>query len=227
MIPRRTRLAGRAVLVVLAATTLGGCTLFNWFAAQFAPPKKVKAIYEPPAEEKVYLVFVDDLLHPVTYEPFKRMLTEKLGEALVEQDIAMQVVDYERLLDLMAAESDFNSMPISVVGERLGADVVLYVQVTDFQLKDNDVSPLWRGRFDASLRVVDVVDGRLWPRDRPQGYPMERVETPQTEHPSPTYGAELARKMAELAADRIAKLFYDHKVPARPFAGKERDIFSE
>jgi len=207
------------ILLLVAPGMLGGCTLANWFVAVFSPPQKVHARYEP-AKDKTYLVFVDDLLCPVTYEPIKRELTESLSKQLTEHDIASSTVPYEDLLDLMATNPNFNSMHVPTVGRKLGADMVLYVQIDEFALKDDQASPLWKGLLRVTVKVVDSDAGRLWPPDRPGGYPVPAIETPQTEHPSPAYGAELASILADKAADRIAKLFYEHEVSAHPF-GKD------
>jgi len=207
------------ILFLVAPALLGGCTLANWFVAVFSPPQKVKALYKPP-KDKSYLVFVDDLLCPVTYEPIKRELTESLSEQLIEHGIAASTVPYEDLLDLMAANSNFNSMHVPTVGRKLGADMVLYVQIDEFALKDDQASPLWKGLLRVTVKIVDSDAGRLWPPDRPGGYPLSAIETPQTEHPSPAYGTELASLLADKAADRITKLFYEHEVPAQPF-GKD------
>ena len=60
--------------------------------------------------------------------------------------------------------------------------------------------------------MVDVDKGRLWPKDRPSGYPVEPVKTPTQDNLSTTYGSELASQLATMMADKIAKLFYEHEV---------------
>ena len=202
------------VLAGAAAAGLGGCAAFSWFVAQFAPPQEVKAEFKLPKDKKV-LVFVDDMLHEVNYAPIKGDLTEKLNSQLAEHKIAANTIPYEQVQDL-AARGDFNRLAVKEVGEKLGADVVIYVDIERFSLKENEASPLWRGELAGSVRVVDVKVGRLWPTDR-EKYPVPAVETPPTENASKTYGAELSRLLAEKLADRIAKLFYDHKVPVQSF----------
>ena len=190
----------------------GGCTGVYWLVAQFAPPQKVKPVYRPP-RGKTYLVFVDDR-NPVNYEPVKRELCERLSEQLEKHKIASGTIPYDKLLDLIAANPNFNAMHVPTVGAKCGADMVLYVQIEEFSLKDEQVSPLWRGRLEVVVKIVDCRKGRLWPADRPEGYPLPVVEIPETASSSPTYGEQLARSLADRAADRIAKLFYEHTVPA-------------
>ncbi|MDY6913304.1 MAG: hypothetical protein SVT52_02445 [Planctomycetota bacterium] len=209
-------------LVMLTAmlSAVGGCAVVSWFVAQFAPPQKVKALYKPP-KGKTLLVFVDDLGQEVTYAPIKGKLTEKLNKLLVAKGVAGQTVDYDRLVDLSIAASDFNRLAVCEVGQKLGADIVLYVWIDKFSLKDTEASPLWRGQFGTTVRLVDTEAGRLWPQDR-LGYPVKPVETPRIDNASPTYGTELVDILAERMADRITKLFHDHRVPAQQFNATER-----
>jgi len=210
--------------LVLAAAVVGtgGCTpVIGWFANAFAPPQKVKALYKPPPGKTV-LVFVDDMLSPVSYERVKAELTGRLNRQLAEHGIAGKTIGYDELLVLISATPNFNELAISEVGRKLGADVVLYVQITGFSLKDEEGMPLWRGRLATAVRFVGVEAGRLWPEDRQGGYPVEPVEIPPSSHPSPTYGEALSKMLAEKMADSIAKLFYDHEISAQEAARRQQ-----
>ena len=208
-------------LIALALATMvfvAGCgPMIGWFVNAFAPPQKVRALYEPPADKKL-LVFVDDMLNPVSYEPVKGELTKRLNRQLTEHKVVAQTVTYEEILDLMAATPNFNELTVTEIGQKLKADVVVYVYIDEFTLKESEASPLWRGRMRATVRVVDVELGRLWPEDRPTGHSVKPVETPGASHPSPTYGTDLSKILAEKMAERIAKLFYTHRVGARQAA---------
>lgn len=207
------------VSVVLLGAGVPGCAVFSWVVAQFAPPQKVKALYKPP-EKKKYLVFVDDLRQEMTYEPVKRQLTRQLNKQLIEHKIAKEVVPYERLVNLSVATPEFNSLSVPTVGRKLKADVVLYVEITKFSVRDDEVSPLWHGVLAVSVKIVDPEVGRIWPEDRESGYPVDQVETPLTDDPSPSYGVELSGILAKDMADKIVKMFYDHRVPAQQIGVK-------
>lgn len=202
-----------ACLLLLAPMALGGgsCALPAWFAAQFSPPKKVDAEFELAKGKKV-LVFVDDMLNPVSVPLVKIELSRQLGKQLVAHEVAAETVSYDRLADLVAATPNFNRLTVGEVGQKVGADIVVYVQMDEFTLKDEGVEELWRGRLQTTVRVVDVVKGRLWPRDRPEGYPVPAVTTP-TQADSEIRAEELTRTLAAQMADRIAKLFYEHETP--------------
>ena len=209
-------LSARAITILLLLTAMiaTGCgPTIGWMVNAFAPPKKIEAVYEPP-EGKTILVFVDDMKNPVSYEPVKAQLTESLNAMLEENKVAAATVPYRKLLELMSASRDFNRMAVGEVGQKLGADMVLYVIVEEFSLKENEMTPLWQGKLATTVRIVDTAEGRLWPDDRPEGYPVRPVETSPRADSSPRYGEVLSKVLAAKMADRIAKLLYDHKIPA-------------
>ncbi|MHC4294948.1 MAG: hypothetical protein ACYSTL_05125 [Planctomycetota bacterium] len=217
------RTNGKSLLWILLTLTLSlaGCQpVIGWLVNVFAPPKKVAPVYAPPPDKKV-LVFVDDLTNPVSYAPIKGLLTKRLNDRLIEHRVAADVVPHGELLTLMAATPEFNQLGIVQVGSQLGADLVLYIHIDEFSLKDNEATPLWTGKLRTKVRLIDVQKGllkqqpRLFPEDRPEGYPVKDVETPAETHPSPRYGEDLAKTLADKMADRIAKLFYEHEITAQ------------
>lgn len=199
-------------LVLSAAMAFGtaGCALVGWTVAQFAGPEKEPAEYTPP-RNKTYLVFVDDMVSPVDYEPIKGDLTEQLNERLERSGTASDTVDYGDVVQLMSATPEFNRLAISEVGGRLGAEMVLYVQVDRFRLSEYQNTSTWNALLDVSVRVVDVEQQRrLWPDDRPAGYPVEPVSIPQVEMDMADYADQLSKMLAKRTAERVIDLFREH-----------------
>jgi hypothetical protein len=196
------------------AMPLSGCAVSAWFAAQFGPEKKVPAKYEPPAG-KTILVFVDDMLHPVDYEPVKIELAEMLNKQLIDHKVAAKTIPYSRLGEFIAATPSFNSLAVGEVGRKLGADMVLYVQIDEFGLRDAAAAAeLWKGRLGTTVRLVDVTKGRLWPTDDPAGHMvLPKAETQTVSDSSQARGEQISKELAAETADKIAKLFYSHKTP--------------
>ena len=208
--------AARVLVAILSATTamsLPGCAVFGWIVAKFAPEKKVPAEYEFPAGTTI-LVFVDDMLHPVDYEPVKIQLTEMLNAQLIAHKVAAKTIPYSRLGEFISATPSFNSLAVSEVGRKLGADMVLYVQIDEFGLRDAAAgAELWKGRLATSIRLVDVTKGRLWPTDSPTGHMVPKAETQTVSDSSQARGEQISRELADETADKIAKLFYSYKTP--------------
>ena len=211
------RTTARMLAMTLSAAMampLSGCAVSAWFAAQFGPEKKVPAKYEPPAG-KTILVFVDDMLHPVDYEPVKIELAEMLNKQLIDHKVAAKTIPYSRLGEFIAATPSFNSLAVGEVGRKLGADMVLYVQIDEFGLRDAAAaSELWKGRLATSIRLVDVTKGRLWPTDDPAGHMvLPKAETQTVSDSSQARGEQISKELAAETADKIAKLFYSHSTP--------------
>jgi len=200
--------------LLAAAAAAGGCAAVSWTVAQFAPPQKVDALYKPP-KGKTILVFVDDIYTEVAYQPIKVELTDRLNDRLTKYKIAAATVPYKNFITLASAGRDFDNLTVAEAGRRLGADLVLYVHIDKFSLRDDEQSPLWHGQLQATIRIVDVDAGRLWPLDDPEGYAVPPVDLPAVDNSSAAYGSEVARQLAEEMAERIVNCFRDHTAPAQ------------
>ena len=177
-------------------------------AAQMAPPKKYPAKYKLPEGKRV-LVFVDDYRQPVNYEPIKEELARRIAKEFTEHKVAMEIIPYERLEDLAYSTRRFREMGIPSVAKKLGAEMVVYVDIRRFSLKENPQSPLWQGRLEVDVKVVDPDKGKIWPKDRPDGYPVIYADREPSEKLSAGYDVVLAKMVAALTARKLAKLFYD------------------
>ena len=210
----RSQNACRLAAALTAALALGGCQLLWVSLERLFPQEKVPAKFKLPAKKTV-LVFADDLQNPVSYPPIKRALNEKLSQLLKDKGLVAQTIGYDKLVDLQSASPDFNLMSIPKIGRKLGADMVVYVNIEQFTLKDNLADTLWRGRFSGRVKVVDVLNGRICPEES-AGYPV-KVIAPAAENTSGTFGGELAKVLAENLAVEVTGLFHDHYVDrARP-----------
>ena len=205
-------------LLAVLAVGLTGCPVVAYLVNAFAPPETIPPKFEI-EKGKVILVFVDDFQKPVSYEPIKESLTNKLNALLVDHDVAADVISYDDLEDLIHTRRDFNRLSIPDIGRELKADVVLYVSITRFSLKENDLSPLWQGKMEVMVKVCDATKGILWPKDRADGYPVAAADTRPSESLSETYGIQVAESLATRMAKTIALQFYEHE--------KTRGIFED
>ena len=204
---------------VAFAVALAGCGVGPWLAYQMSPAQKVAAKYQPP-EGKTILVFPDDALDPVNYEPVKQIMATEINKRLIKNKVAAMTVPYQHLMDLESRTPNFSRLAVSEVGDKLGAHIVLYVHIDKFSLKDDEANPLWHGQMETTVRMVDVrarsaEEARLWPKDRPRGWPVESVDIPTSET-TRTYDTKLARELAERMAERIVNLFCEHTAAKRP-----------
>ncbi len=198
------------VILLGVSLVCGGCTGLGWLAYVFIPPPKVEPLFEIP-QGKTLLVFVDAGPTDSEYQSIVAELTKRLNTQLEANEIVEKTIPYSKLVNLSASDPDFGDLYINQVGLKVGADIVLYVLVEKFQLRGQQMAPLWEGLFETSIRVVDVTEGRLWPTDRRGGYPLAKVRTPMESEMSPAHRVKLARRLADKMADKIAKCFYKHE----------------
>lgn len=216
-----------ATIAAVAALSacLGGCAIPAWMAAQFGPEEKIPAEFEPPAG-KTILVLVEDRGNPINYDPVKLQLTDQINQQLLAHKIASNTIDYKKIGDLLTREPNANSLAVSEIGARLGADMVLYVHIDKFGLRDPDASEeLWKGRLQTTIRLVDVQKGRLWPVDKPDGQIIPEAETQTVSDNSPERAELVSKELAVETAEKIAKLFYAHSQPYEgAYGDKTRNV---
>jgi hypothetical protein len=221
-IPRTLAIVG----VLLTAALLGGCQLGQAIIAMSMPNEKVAAKCKFPPHQKL-LIFPDDKETPLSYPPVKRELAQQIAALLIANKVAVQVVPYDELDKLRDSDPDFNTLAIAAVARKLEADLVLYIDITQFSLKESDAAALWRGNLEARVKVIDAkatdpAKARLWP-DEAGGYTV-KVSEPTRENVNQNYGAELSKLMAAELAGKIDALFHDHEINrAQAEVERERD----
>ncbi len=207
MISKRTTPILLTIALAMAALC-GGCQAAAAWWTIFVKYETIKPVFELPAGKKV-LVFPDDAHNPLSYPPARRALAKTVNDMLAEKKVAADIVPYDELLDLAAADPDFNKLDVASVGRKLGADLVIYIVLDPLRLKDTPTDSLWHGRFGGRARVVDVKKGRIWPEE-PEGRQVD-VSDPAKENSSEAYGERLALNLSEDLGEKIGFLFTKHK----------------
>ncbi len=194
-----------ALLPCAALLVFGGCGLFPWLVAQFAPPQKVKAVYDLPRGKRVMV-----LVEGQGTEFFKGELTRQINKQLLDHKLAGSVVEYERVQDAMDTLDKGNEKtPISTLCKKVQADQCLYVEVAQFSTRSESTGPLWIGKAKVNLKVIDETR-RIWPQEL--FYPVPQVELSPVDNSSDYYGTAVTTAVAIRVADRVAKLFYEHEL---------------
>ncbi|MBI5722860.1 MAG: hypothetical protein HZA50_02800 [Planctomycetes bacterium] len=215
------------ICTLLAGMVSPGCHIPETVVLATRPPTPVEAKYRIEKGKKIF-AFVDDSRNIAPSGRIKNRMATSLNKQLTDNNVAASTVPHERLTNLMLSTPDFNNLSVSEIGRKLGADVIICVKLEKFSLKDEPVATLWNPRFETSVKVVDNRGGRLWP-DGEYNYSVEPVELPSQDRNDPNFAEELTNMLADKMADRIAKLFYNHKKPfeeeamepAKPYSGKQ------
>jgi len=214
-LPHRHQSARWLALVAcaLALGWAGGCNILGPAFLLAHGPEKVKKVYELDPE-RTTVVFIDDPLPKMT-RPLRLRMARQVERTMLEEKVVTDMVAYESAARVAAQERFDKPIAIQDVGKAVGADVIVYVLMTDYFLSSDGVtfSPIAR----MYVKVLDVESGRrLWPADDARGKLVQAYLPPQQGLPPSGSKADLAyQALAEAAGLRIARLFYDAQRPSR------------
>jgi hypothetical protein len=194
--------------VLASCNILGPATYF----AMGQP--KVAAMYEP--VDRPTVVFVDDRLNtiPMHASRIRREIADKISDDLLEQQVVTQMVssrDAMAMARRLDREGDLMSM--EALGEAVGAEQVIYVEMLRFQGSSDGISP--RPAASCRVKVIDVsARARLFPgpdSDRP----WQDVAIVSPPISPDLYRTDEGRRQIEsiiavLLGMQVGKLFYEH-----------------
>ena len=150
--------------------TTAGCQALGVLAYKILGPPAVAAQYVP-NKTRPMLVLVENYQHQSSAAAASDLLGQYVAHDLQTYQIA-PIVPPEELQALRDERgADFRTMSITSIGQAVGAEQVLYIQ-----LQSSDVTPLaggesFSGQAAATVRVVDAATGEtLWPSDISAGY---------------------------------------------------------
>lgn len=214
---KKLRLALVAAAAALSAAGCGPRSGALWFF--LAQPKE-----SVPAEYHLapgpLLVLVDDPLGQMELAAMQDSLAEVIGRRLAESNAHRDLVPQQRLQRLRRLEPDFDNLAVRQVGQRVGAEQVLYVLVTRCRLQDVPESGVCRGQLAAQVKVINALAKpgevvRLWPREI-EGRVVE-VSLPRRGAHDDAARQQVADTLLAAAAKKIARLFCDHEIdPQNP-----------
>lgn len=207
-------------LAAAIAVAAAGCNYVipaMWVAQ--GPPKK-PAMFTLPKDAKT-TVFVDDRKSVISRTQLRAQLADDIATELTTQGLVTNVVSGRELIAYVRkVETPGKRVSIEDLGNAVGADVVIYVEMMTFDLMADGVTP--RPTATARIKVVDVkTKERLFP---PTGGDKLGFEvSAETEALQPgIYRTSAGRRTVEdmlekRLGDQIVKLFYDHE--PRNFGG--------
>jgi hypothetical protein len=159
------------------------------------------------------LIFIDDLDGMVSEPVAIRELHRGLSAVFLDFDVNRNVIPYEDLQRLMRSDRKSNELSIRQIGEKLGAEQVLYIRVERFTLHAEPGAPLFEGEFEVRVKVISTDhardDPRLWPREQ------SGRRLVATTDPTPTDGgksaSDIARQLSQELAKDIGRLFREYR----------------
>jgi hypothetical protein len=139
------------------------------------------------------LVLVDQSAHLNAHPNFRYLITDTINRMLQKRDKIKPslLIDYDKLAEFHSSTSDFSLLSPEQVGSALGADLVLLVIISDYQIHEVAEAGYYSGSLDAQASLFKVATGeKLWPT-------LEQVKIVQV-------GFEAERKGPDAAAVRLA-----------------------
>jgi hypothetical protein len=189
---------------------LTGCAMIA-FIGTLSPPPMIKPKCTIPDNSRV-LVMVE-MQHSKHSSQITHLITEDIRREFRLHKIA-DTVRTSRLATLKRKEGvQFSRMGLSTIGERTGANMVLYVRAKEFGLGDSGYGQTYQVKLDIDkIRLVDVKKKRrVWPEEGFDGHSF-LVKMKMKNHDGSTqFEHKQTQSIAREAADRIAKLFYEYQ----------------
>ncbi len=176
-------------------------------------PPSIDAQYTLPDRKTV--VFVDDRTNILSRTQLRAVIGDKVSTVLMKQGLVTDTIATRDAIAIARKDETVDKpIPISEIGQRVGADTIIYVQIEDFAL--SAPGGIARPSAQATVKVIDVSGrSRLYPA--PSELKGQPVSTSMREVSEDLYQSTAGRRQIEdiLAAEigaEVAKLFYKHEV---------------
>ncbi|MFQ5411775.1 MAG: hypothetical protein ACE5EC_05740 [Phycisphaerae bacterium] len=197
-------------LLILAASS-SGCQQMAIVWANLTGGETIEAQYT--LTKGPLFVFIDDRDGLVDEPKAIREVHATISEIFRKENVNHRVIPFADWRHLQQSERKYRGMTIQAVGEKLGADQVLYVRIDQFSLQSEAGAPLFKGEFIARVKVLsterEVSVIRLWPREE-RGHRVAASTRPVSTDGDKT-AADVADELGKRLGWEIAGLFYDHK----------------
>ncbi|MFQ5429487.1 MAG: hypothetical protein ACE5E1_04175 [Phycisphaerae bacterium] len=207
-IDRRTSAAALCLGII---SVCGGCQEMAILWANIQGGETIDAEFT--LTKQPLLILIDDREGLVTQPRALRELHATIAENFIKFDVNNRVIPARELQRLrQKSERKYDRMTIREVGEKLGADQVLYVRIKRFTVAAEPGAPLFKGEFAARVKVISTArqsDVRLWPSEQ-SGRLCSASTNPRAmdgEKTAADIGAELGIRLGQ----EIAGLFFEHR----------------
>lgn len=211
---RSARLTAALLLAGAALLAASGCNMAVPALYVIDGPGKKPAVYKLPVDKKV-VVYVDDRRNVVSRLQLRAAMADNIGTQLKALELVGDVVSGRELIGYVRrVETPSKRVSIEEMGQAVGADLVVYVEMDGFALSPDGATPKPVG--SAFVKVIDVkARERLFPP--PGGDPMGWPVSAEVQNMTPDmFRTSAQRRRAEdllekKLADEVTRLFYDHE----------------
>ena len=209
---RATRWAKTLTLATAIAASLSaaGCNMLLPFVFIGHHKEKVEAEFTKLENRRVAVVVWAPQETLFDYPHVRLELSTHIADRLWARVKNVEVVDCRKIEDYIERSLAFAIDP-EIIGDKFDAEMVVYVELLEFQIRDPAAPDLLRASIRASVNVYDLtVDP-----DQPKRYELEEVAVKYPESGTVQMTATsslVVRKAAyEAFADAVARKFFDYE----------------
>lgn len=162
------------------------------------------------------LIVVDDFQEHAYWPETTTVLAEEIAKELKRAEAAQQIVPAARIKRVRQAHPDFDERSTREIGELLGADQVIAVEIRAFHASVDPTQASAAARISVAVKVINVLEKksrskvRLWPPS-PEGRVVYAELSAARVTEEKTRKAIIKALTAALA-EKVVKNFYDRKV---------------
>lgn len=207
---RTSRIVKLSILAIGLLSPSFGCIQFAALWANLQGGEVIEPEFV--LSEEPLLIFVDDRNSLITQPKASREVHLTISENFIAKDVNERVIPMREIQRLEQTDRDFEKLTVREVGEKLGADQVLYIRVTRFTLEGEAGAPLFKGEFAARVKVISTeraAEVRLWPRE--EAGRLIVVSTDPTAIDGDKSATDIASELGIRLGRRIAAMFYEHR----------------
>lgn len=195
----------------IASGASGGCNLLVPFIFVGEHKRKVPAEFDKLEGTRAVVVVWAEPETLFDYPHVRLEMGTYTGDKIRANVKDCEIVDPFRVEEFLERSAGGTIDPRKV-GAHFEADMVVYIELLEFQIRDRSAPDLLRGRVKASLSVYDL---RADP-DEISRFVLESVDVAYPENQPvlmSSRNAHLIRQQTyDLFSEKVARKFYDHKV---------------
>ncbi|AQT68533.1 hypothetical protein STSP2_01698 [Anaerohalosphaera lusitana] len=193
------------LLLAVIAIPNGGCTILGFLASPTWHEQKIPAEYRiKDQQDRKILVFVDEVSGANVGLTFRRSVAQTFENYLIGRTgvkstniVSRRGIDY-----LRQNRDDFSLMTPAEVGKELGAGLVLYVLIEDYELYGMTEESYYRGSLLSRSVLFDSDTGTIvWPDKK--GEPVDAIVELDTNRDS------AVQRLAAATARTITNRLFD------------------
>ena len=164
---------------------------------------QVPAKYDELKDTKLAIVTVTDSSH-YSDDVSARLLSRKVGDVLSVKLDDVQLVREDKIQEWRDTNG-WDSIDFQAIGEGVGAEKVLGIELTNLRLRDG--ATMYRGRADVKLSVIDVATGEILYRGE-----LDDFTFPITagQHTSETTEDRFRKLYLGMLANQISRHFHPY-----------------